>query len=108
MLSVQKHLRHRLQSWLLPRQGLLTAHLPVPLLHAGCSAQESQPWTSPAKLGQISTEKVVLTAGKKLLEKCFKQMHFKIFVLSAVTTGTPQDSFKRCLRLHHTFYTINY
>lgn len=71
-LSVWRYLQHWLQSWLLPQQGLLTPHPPAPLLHAGCSAEEPQPWTSPAKLGQINTEKVVLTAGKKLFEKCFK------------------------------------
>lgn len=30
-------------------------------------------------------------------------MRFKIFSLSAIKPETPQDSFKCCLRLHHTF-----
>jgi len=72
------------------------------------SAQESRPQTWAAKLGQINTDKVVLMTGKKLLEKCSKQMCFKIFVLSAIMSGTPQYGFKCCLRLHLTFYIINY
>lgn len=60
-----------------PKLDLLTVHPPAPPLCAGCSSQELQSWTSPAKLGQVNMDNVVLTTGKNyqknVLSKCISR-----------------------------------